>query len=168
MNTRVEQVLNTQINREYHSAYLYLSMCAYFEEENLDGFSNFMRVQYQEEVSHAMKFFDYIIERGGRVKLQPVEAVKTNWNGIIEVFEDTLKHEKYITKCINELLEVAYEEKDYATINMLQWYVAEQVEEEANVSSILQQLKMIDGKGAGLFMLDREMKNRSFVDTTKE
>ncbi len=168
MNKRVEQVLNEQINREYHSAYLYLSMCAYFEEENLDGFSNFMRVQYQEEVSHAMKFFDHIIERGGRVTLQPVAAVKTEWNGVIEVFEDTLKHEKYITKCINDLLEVAYEEKDYATINMLQWYVAEQVEEEASASSILQQLKMIEGKGAGLFMLDREMKNRTFVDTTKQ
>lgn len=168
MNKRVEQVLNEQINREYHSAYLYLSMCAYFEEINLDGFSNFMRVQYKEEVSHAMKFFDHVIERGGRVILQPVEAVKTNWEDIIEVFEDTLKHEKYITQCINNLLEVAYEEKDYATINMLQWYVAEQVEEEANVSSILQQLKMVEGKGAGLFMLDREMKARTFVDTTKE
>lgn len=168
MNKRVEEVLNEQINREYHSAYLYLSMCAYFEEINLDGFSNFMRVQYQEEVSHAMKFFDHVIERGGRVILQPVEAVKTNWEDIIEVFEDTLKHEKYITQCINDLLEVSYEEKDYATINMLQWYVAEQVEEEANVSSILQQLKMIEGKGAGLFMLDREMKARTFVDTTKK
>ncbi len=168
MNKRVEEVLNEQINREYHSAYLYLSMCAYFEEKNLGGFSNFMRVQYQEEVSHAMKFFDHIIERGGRVTLKPVEGVKTDWTDVIEVFEDTLAHEKFITKSINGLLDVAYEEKDYATINMLQWYVAEQVEEEANVSGILEQLKMIEGKGAGLFMLDREMKNRKFVDSTQE
>ncbi len=166
MNKRVEKVLNEQINREYHSAYLYLSMCAYFDSKNLEGFSNFMRVQYQEEVSHAMKFFNHIIERGGRVTLQPISGVKTEWTDVIEVFEDTLAHEKFITKCINELLEVAYEEKDYATINMLQWYVAEQVEEEASVSGILEQLKMIEGKGAGLFMLDREMKARTFVDTT--
>lgn len=168
MNKRVEEVLNDQINREFHSAYLYLSMCAYFEEKNLDGFSNFMRVQYQEEVSHAMKFFDHVIERGGRANLRPIAGVKTDWSDVIEVFEDTLTHERYITKSINGLLDVAYEEKDYATINMLQWYVAEQVEEEANVSSILEQLKMIEGKGAGLFMLDREMKNRTFVDATKE
>ena len=168
MNKRVEQALNEQINKEYHSAYLYLSMCAYFEEKNLSGFSNFMRVQYQEEISHAMKLFDYIIERGGRVNLQPVAEVKTEWTDIIEVFEDTLAHEKFITQSINGLVEIAHEEKDYATINMLQWYVAEQVEEESNVSGLLEQLKMIEGKGAGLFMLDREVKNRVFVDSTKE
>ena len=167
MNKKVEKVLNEQINREYHSAYLYLSMCAYFEDRNLGGFSNFMRVQYQEEISHAMKFFNHIIDRGGRVLLQPIEAVKTDWKDIIEAFEDALAHEKYITKCIDDLLGIAYEEKDYATINMLQWYVAEQVEEEANVSSILEQLKMVEGKGAGLFMLDREMKQRTFVDATQ-
>ena len=97
-----------------------------------------------------------------------MEGVRTEWKDIIEVYEDTLAHEKFITKSINELLEIAYDEKDYATINMLQWYVAEQVEEEANASRILEQLRMVEGKGAGLFMLDREMKARTFVDTTQE
>lgn len=167
MNKRVEKELNDQINREFHSAYLYLSMCAYFEGKNLNGFANFMKVQYQEEVSHAMKFFEYIIDIGGKVELQPIGQVKTKWEDVIEAFEDTYEHEKKITNSINKLLSIAYEEQDYATANMLQWYISEQVEEEANVSGILEQLRMVEGKGAGLFILDREMSARVFVDPTK-
>lgn len=168
MNKKMLKILNEQINKEMHSAHLYLSMNAYLNSKNLPGFSNYMRVQYQEEMSHALKLFDYLLERGEKVKLEKVEAVKIEWKDPIDVFEDTYKHEKFITKSINEILEIAHEVRDYATINMLQWYINEQVEEEAHVSSVLEQLKMVEGKGTGLFMLDREMQNRVFVDSTQE
>ncbi len=167
MDKKMLEVLNNQINKEMYSAYLYLSMSAYFSSKNLPGFANYMRVQSQEEMSHGLKIFDYLLDRGERAVLTEIGAVKTNWDSVIDVFEDTYTHEKFITKSINEVLEVAHEVKDYATINMLQWYINEQVEEEANVSSILEQLKMIEGKGTGLFLLDREMQNRVFIDQTK-
>ncbi|OQY40750.1 MAG: ferritin [Fusobacteriia bacterium 4572_74] len=167
MNKKMLDILNEQINKEVYSAYLYLSMNAYLASKNLPGFANYMRVQYQEEMSHALKLFDYLLERGEKAILAEVAAVKVAWMDPIDVFEDTYEHEKFITRSIDEVLGVAHEVKDYATINMLQWYINEQVEEEANVSSILEQLKMIEGKGTGLFMLDREMQNRVFVDSTQ-
>ncbi len=167
MNKRIEDALNEQINREFYSAYLYLSMSAYFEEKNLKGFANYMRIQYQEEVSHAMKIFDFIIERGGRALLKPIEGVKVDWKDAIEIFEDTCKHERFITESINTLVDISYEDRDHATVNMLQWFVKEQIEEEATPQGILEQLKMIEGKGAGLFMIDRELLNRTFVDSTQ-
>jgi len=150
-----------------YSANLYLSMNAYFTSKNLPGFANYMRVQYQEEMSHALKLFDYLLERGERAILTKIEAVKIEWEGPIDVLEDTYKHEQFITQSINDVLGVAHEVKDYATINMLQWYINEQVEEEAHVSAVLEQLKMVEGKGTGLFMLDREMQTRVFVDSTQ-
>ena len=167
LNKRIEEELNKQINAEIWSAYLYLSMSAYFENKNLSGFANWMRVQYQEELTHALKILDYVNERGGRVILQPVEEVKTEWRDTVEVFEDTLKHEQHVTGLINNLVNVAIEEKDHATNNMLQWFVSEQVEEEAAANEILQQLKMLQGKEEGVFMLDRELKQRVFVDETQ-
>lgn len=167
MNKKMLDVLNEQINKEMYSAYLYLSMNAYLASKNLPGFANYMRVQYQEEMTHALKLFDYLLERGEVVMLAKIAAVKIEWENPIDVFEDTYEHEKFITESINDVLGVAHDVKDYATINMLQWYINEQVEEEANVSSILEQLKMIEGKGTGLFMLDREMQNRVFVDSTQ-
>lgn len=167
MNKKMLEFLNKQINKEMYSAYLYLSMNAYLASKNLPGFANYMRVQYQEEMSHALKIFDYLLERGEVVLLDKIAPVKVEWKDSIDVFKDTYKHEKFITESINEVLGVAHEVKDYATINMLQWFINEQVEEEANVSSVLEQLKMIDGKGTGLFMLDREMQNRIFVDSTQ-
>jgi ferritin len=167
MNKKMLEILNKQINKEMYSAYLYLSMNAYLASKNLSGFANYMRVQYQEEMSHALKMFDYLLERGEIVTLTKIESVKVEWADPIDVFKDTYKHEKFITESINEVLGIAHEVKDYATINMLQWYINEQVEEEANISSILEQLKMIEGKGAGLFMLDREMQSRVFVDSTQ-
>jgi ferritin len=127
-----------------------------------------MKVQYQEEISHVLKFFDYVNERGGRVLLKPVDAVKTDWEDEIEVFDDTLKHEQKVTGLINNLVNIALEEKDHATHNMLQWYVSEQVEEESSVDKILQQLKMLEGNKHGLLMLDRELKQRTFIDATNQ
>ncbi len=167
LTKKMEKALNEQINAEVWSAYLYLSMSAYFESKNLPGFANWMRVQWQEELSHTLKFFDYINERGGRVILEPIDAVQTDWVSPLEAFEDTLKHERHVSSLINNLVNIAIEEKDHATNNMLQWYVAEQVEEEANAESLVEQIKMIGGQGHGMLMLDRELKARSFVDETK-
>lgn len=168
LNKKVETALNEQVNAEIWSAYLYLSMSAYFEDQNLSGFANWMRVQWQEEISHALKIFDYINERGGRVMLKPIDAVKTDWSSPVEAFEETLEHERHVTRLIHNLVDIAIEEKDHATNNMLQWFVAEQVEEEDNAETLLEQLKMIGGKGHGMLMLDRELKSRTFVDETQE
>ena len=160
---KLEVELNKQLNAEMYSAYLYLSMAAYLSSKNLSGFANWMKIQFEEEQSHAMKLYQYIIDRGGRVYFDSIDAPQTEWESIIAVFEDVLVHEEKITAMINELVNTAIEEKDHATVNLLQWFVSEQVEEEANVSDILDQLKLIEGKGAGLFMLDREAKQRIFV-----
>lgn len=159
----MEQALNEQINAEFYSAYLYLSMSAWCENKNLKGFANWLRVQYQEETAHALKLLDYIHERNGTVVLEKIEAPSDNWQDIIDVFQNVLKHEQHVTSLINNLVQISIEEKDYATYNMLQWFVNEQVEEEANASEILEQLKMFEGKGAPLFMLDKELKQRVFV-----
>ncbi|MBI9037614.1 MAG: ferritin [Bacteroidales bacterium] len=166
ISKKIEKEINEQINAEFWSAYLYLSMSAYFVSKNLPGFANWMQVQYQEEISHALKFFNYLNERGGRVNLKPIEAVKTEWDNEIEVFQETLKHEQHVTFLINNLVNSAIEEKDHASNNMLQWYVSEQVEEEANVDEILQQLILLEGNKFGLLMLDRELRQRTFVDET--
>jgi len=166
ISKKIEKEINEQINAEFWSAYLYLSMSAYFVSKNLPGFANWMQVQYQEEISHALKFFDYLNERGGRVNLKPIEAVKNEWNDEIEVFQETLEHEQHVTHLINNLVNSAIEEKDHASNNMLQWYVSEQVEEEANVDEILQQLILLEGNKFGLLMLDRELRQRTFVDET--
>ena len=163
LNKRLEIELNKQVNAELYSAYLYLSMSSYLASMNLNGFSNWMKIQFEEEQAHGMKIFQYILDRGGSVILDKIEAPKTSWNGIIDIFEEVLAHEQKITALINDLINVAYEEKDHATVAELQWFVTEQVEEEAGVSDIIDQLNMIEGKGAGLFMLDREMKTRVFT-----
>jgi ferritin len=164
LTKKIEESLNKEVNAEFYSAYLYLSMSAYFERQNMKGFANWMKVQYQEELAHALHIVDYINGRGGRVKLVAITAPKHDWKNSIEVFTDTLKHEVTVTDQINELVDISLKEKDHATVNILQWFVSEQVEEEANVSEILQQLKIIEGKGPGLFMIDRELKMRVFVD----
>jgi len=166
ISKKIEKEINEQINAEFWSAYLYLSMSAYFVSKNLPGFANWMQIQYQEEISHALKFFNYLNERGGRVILTPIKEVKKEWKDEIEVFQETLKHEQHVTFLINNLVNLAIEEKDHASNNMLQWYVSEQVEEEANVDEILQQLVLLEGNKFGLLMLDRELKQRTFVDET--
>lgn len=167
---KMEKALNEQVNAEMYSAYLYLSMSAWAELHNLRGFANWLRVQYLEETAHALKIFDYILERGGQVELKKIEKPDNTWKDIIEVFEQVYKHEQHVTSLINNLVSIAIEEKDYATNNMLQWFVNEQVEEEASALEILDQLKLFDGKGAPLFMMDRELKQRVFtpIDTADE
>lgn len=168
LSKRLEEELNKQVNAELYSAYLYLSMSAYFADQNLNGFANWMYVQFQEEQAHAMKFFNYIIDRGGKVQLMQIDEPKTEWKNIVEVFEETFAHEQKVTSLINNLVDIASEEKDHATFNMLQWFVEEQVEEEASASEILEQVKILEGRGAGLFMLDREMKQRKFTPLEAE
>ncbi|MGE4586421.1 MAG: ferritin [Mangrovibacterium sp.] len=164
----VLKAMNDQINAEISSAYLYLSMSAWFEKEGLPGFANWMKVQYQEELTHAMKFFDYIHERNGRVLLQPVAGVETEFEDIILVFEKTLAHEQKVTALIDNLMDVAIAAKDHASQSFLQWFVDEQVEEEASVNSILDSLRLINGQGNGVFMMDRELSSRTFTDETAE
>lgn len=163
----VLKALNDQINAEIHSAYLYLSMSAWFEAKGLGGFANWMKVQYQEELTHAMKFFDYVHERSGRVILEPIAGVQTEFESIIDAYEKTLEHEQKVTALINNLVDVAMAANDHATQSFLQWFVDEQVEEEKNVNQILDDLRLINGQGNGLFMMNRELASRVFTDETK-
>ncbi len=167
ISKKVEQVLNQQINAEFWSAYLYLSMSNYFNANGMPGFSNWMKVQFEEETFHALKMMDFVNERGGRVILQPISEVPSEWEGVLHAYEETLKHEEKVTKLINECVDVAIAEKDHASVNFLKWFVDEQVEEEAGVGEILDQLKMFDCKGQGLYMLDKEFKARSFSPPTE-
>ncbi|MBC7109727.1 MAG: ferritin [Archaeoglobi archaeon] len=168
MNEKVLNALNRQINAELYSAYLYLSMAAYFGFEGLKGFANWMRVQAQEELMHAMKIFDYVNERGGRVKLEAIEAPPSEWRNPLEVFESVLSHEKKVTSMINGLVELSMEEKDHATYNFLQWFVAEQVEEEASADEIRRQLELIGDDRRALLMIDRELAQRKFTAQTSQ
>ena len=163
ISKKMEEALNGQLNAELYSAYLYLSMAAYFESADLAGFANWMRVQNAEERFHAMKFYDYIIERGGRVILRPIEAPPSDWDRPLAVFEATLTHEQKVTGLINDLIDVARGQKDNASEFFLQWFVNEQVEEEDNVSKVLGQLRLIKDSPQALFMLDKEMGQRVFT-----
>jgi len=167
LKEKMLNALNEQINAEQYSAFLYLSMSAYLQEKGLPGFANWMYVQYQEELSHANKFFNYIVERGSKVEIKAIKQMPNTWDGIIDIYEATQEHEQLVTGLINDLMEIAIEEKDHATQSFLQWFVDEQVEEEANVQEILDTLKLINGQGNGIFMLDREMRQRTFVDETQ-
>ena len=141
-------------------------MSAWFSEKGLPGFANWMYIQFQEEMTHANKFFKYITERGGKVELKAIAQMPTEFDGIIDVFEKTQEHEQHVTALINNLVDVAIAERDHAAQSFLKWFVDEQVEEEANVQEILDTLKLINGQGNGIFMLDREMRQRVFVDST--
>ncbi len=160
----IEKAINQQINAEFHSAYLYLSMSSWLQSVGMAGCANWMKVQYQEELAHATHFFDYVLERGGRVTLAPIAEVTVDFKSVMHVFEETLKHEINVTGLINNLMDVAIKESDHATKSFLQWFVDEQVEEEANVEQILNNLKLINGEGQGLLMMDREMQSRVFVN----
>lgn len=161
------KALNEQINAEQYSSLLYLSMSAYFSNMGLPGFANWMYIQFQEEMTHANKFFKYVIERGGKVELKSIAQMPVDFNGVIDVFEKTQLHEQHVTSLINNFVDVAIEERDHACQSFLKWFVDEQVEEEANVQEILDTLKLINGQGNGIFMLDREMRQRVFVDSTQ-
>jgi len=163
---KMQNALNDQINAEYYSSYLYLSMSAYFQSISLSGFAHWMRIQAQEELMHAMKFYDFVNERGGRVTLKLIEGPQTEWDSPIAIFEHVLKHEQGVTGLINNLVNLAHEEKDHATNIFLQWFVTEQVEEESTAADVLHKLNLTHGEGSGLFMMDREMAQRIFVPPT--
>jgi ferritin len=156
----MEEALNKQVNREYYSAYLYLAMSAYFETVSLKGFAKWMRVQSKEERAHAEKIYDYIIARGGKVELGAIEAPKAKWTSAGKVFEESYAHEQKVTGMIHALVDLAMKEKDYATIEMLQWFIREQVEEEANAFDILSQIKIVGDVPGHLFYLDHHLGKR--------
>jgi len=165
MNQKVELALNEQINAELHSAYLYLSMSSWFDSTGLRGFANWERIQAMEERDHALKIFDYVITRGGRAVMTQIDAPQSEWKDAKDAFETQLAHEQKVTSLINNLVDLSISEKDHATGNFLQWFVNEQVEEEDNARTILEQLKMISQeKGAGLlYMLDKELAARTYT-----
>ncbi len=163
LSKKMEDALNGQINAELYSAYLYLSMSADFQSKNLRGFANWMRVQAQEEMVHAMKIYDHVNERGGRVALKPVDGPPTEWALPLAAFEDAYKHEQKVTGLINDLVSLASSEGDNAANIFLQWFVTEQVEEEASADEVVQKLKLIGDSGNGLFMLDQELAQRIFT-----
>ena len=160
LSKKLESAINDQIQRELASAYIYLSMAAYFEANTFPGFANWMRIQFHEEQFHAFKFFDYVYDRGGEVQLQPIEGPPIEFDSPIAIFEQTLAHEQFVTRHIHELYELAQEEKDYPSQILLQWFIDEQVEEEKNAGDILDMLKMIKGNPHALLMLDRDYGSR--------
>lgn len=160
----VQDALNEQINAELYSEYLYLSMAAYFEDEGLPGFATWMRAQADEERAHAMRIYDYIHERDGRVELDAIESPPSEWSGAKEAFEDAYDHEVEISRMIDDLVELAREQNDNATENMLQWFVAEQVEEEATAQEIVDKLRHVGEDGTGLMMVDQELGQRQSGD----
>ncbi len=166
LNQKVEKLMNEQINAEFYSAFLYLSMSAYFERMNLPGLANWTYVQYLEETTHALKFFKYVNERGGNVRLATIKEPPVEWKSPLHVFQEIYKHEQHVTALINNLVDASIQEKDHASNNMLQWYVAEQVEEEANAQLIMGHLERIGESKDGLFMLDKELSARTFNDAT--
>ena len=165
MDKRLEDAINDQLNFEFESAHVYLAMAGYIATLGLEGFESWMYVQYEEEISHARKFIDYINERGGRVRIKGFETPRNDFDSLLEVLEVSLGHEKLVTSKINNLMKIAYEVQDYAAISFLQWYVTEQVEEEDNFSKLIDKVKLV--KDAGLYHLDKEVGTRVFVPIAK-
>lgn len=163
MNEKMRNALNEQINAEFYSSYLYLSMASYFRRINFDGFARWMEVQALEEITHAMKFFDFVNDRGGKVDLKPIEGPPVSWESPLAAFEAVYKHEVTVTGLIYNLANIAAEEKDHATGNLLQWFINEQVEEESSADTIVQKLKLIGGDGGNLYLLDQELGQRAFT-----
>lgn len=161
----MQQAMNDQINAEMYSSYLYLSMEAYFQSISLNGFAAWMRAQVQEELMHAMKFYDFVHERGGQVTLESIAKPETTWASPLAAFEAILKHEQHVTSLINDLVDLAISEKDHASNIFLQWFVTEQVEEEASVGEVVEKLRLIQDNPSGLFMVDAEMGKRVFTIT---
>ena len=159
----LEKALNEQLNFELYSAYIYYSMAAYFESVDLPGFANWMQIQYQEELFHVQKFFDFINERDGRVTLGGVDAPQHEWESPLAAFQNAYEHEKIVSKRIHELVDLSRQEKDHAVESFLDWFVTEQVEEEASTRAIAQQLKFLGEDRTGLFMVDRELATRVFT-----
>ncbi len=167
LSKNMEGAINRQINAEMWSSYIYLSMAAYFESTGLAGCAHWMEQQAQEELFHAMKMYRFVNERGGRVLLEPIPAVPREWDSALAVFQETLAHERKVTGLINELVNLALDERDHATNIFLQWFVSEQVEEEATAGAIVDKLKLIGSDANGLFTLDRDLSARVFTPPAK-
>lgn len=164
LSQAMQDAINEQIKNEFYSAYMYLSMAAYFQEKNLPGFTTWLRVQFQEEQAHALKFYDHVLERGGRVELKALPQPPTEWKSNLEAFQHVLEHEQHVTALIHKLYETALAEKDYPAQVLLQWYINEQVEEEKNATEIVENLKMIDARGTAVLMLDHRLGKRGEED----
>lgn len=163
LSEKLVNAINDQIQFEYYSAFTYKAMQAFFEAEDLAGMANWMNIQFQEEMDHAEKMFHFVCETGGKVELKVLDAPRNEYDSILEVFEVTLKHEQEVTARINNLMNLAQEEKNHVAQIFLQWFVTEQIEEEANVGQIIAKLKRIKDDGRGLMMIDQELEKRSAV-----
>ena len=161
LSKKLEKALNDHVQAEMASAYLYLSMSSWFRERNLNGFASWMNFQVQEELAHAVKFYDYIHDRGGKIELKALPAPQNSWKSPLEVFQHTYEHEQKVTGLINDLCELAASEKDNATRVLLNWFITEQVEEEATAQDVVEKLKMVEDHPGGIYMLDKEMAGRS-------
>ena len=166
ISEKIQNILNEQINKEFYSAYLYLAMSAHFDEMGLKGFADWTKVQAREEVDHGMILFDYIIDRQGRVSLRQIEMPEENFGNPLEVFEKIYAHEKYVTDSINCVANMTDEECDLTTRYFINWYISEQVEEEANVDEIIKKLKMFGSEKAALYHLDKELGSREYKQHT--
>lgn len=160
LSKTMQDAINDQIQKEYHSSYLYLAMAAYCETSNLPGSARWMRVQSQEELSHALKLYDHVVDRGGRVTLQAIPQPPAEYKSALDVFEKVLAHEQLVTASIHKLYALALKENDYAAQVMLQWFVTEQVEEEKSAGEVVEQMKMVGDSKNGLLMLDRGLGKR--------
>ena len=163
ISKRLEDAINAQINAEMWSAYLYLSMSAYCHDKGYSGMANWFSIQFKEEQDHAQIFYNYLISRGGRVILKAIDAVDTEWTSPLAAFEATYKHEQHVTSLINNLMHIAVEENDFAAQSRLQWFIDEQVEEEENAVEIINKLRMLEGNGYGMYMLDQELAARVYA-----
>ena len=161
LSKTMQDALNAQMQREFYSSYLYLAMAGHFENISLSGFANWMNLQADEERMHAMKFYNFIVERGGEIELGQIDKPPRNWDSPLKAFEATLEHEEYITRNIHELVDLSLKEKDHAAHSFLQFFVDEQVEEEDSVNTILGKLRLVEKSGGGMFMLDNELGGRS-------
>lgn len=160
LKDNIQFAINDQIQAEFESAYLYLAMSGYMEAQGFQGFGHWLRIQWQEETMHAMKFFDFLLRRGGKVELRPIAAAKPNFGTPLQVFESVLQHEQHITSRIHRLYSLAVSEKDYALQSLLHWFIDEQVEEEDNAGQIIDKLRLIGDSGSNLYLLDQELKQR--------
>jgi ferritin len=168
ISKKLQDAFNEQINKELYSEYLYLSMAAYFDSISLPGCANFMKVQVQEERFHAMKMFDFVNERGGRVELKEIKKPQVEFSSAMAAFDMSYKHEQFVSKSINQLMDIAISENDHATKSFLNWFVDEQVEEEDSMDTIVNKFKLIGGQGHGLLMIDNELGARIFNPPVKE
>lgn len=163
LNEQMGEAINEQINAELYSAYLYMSMMAHFEAQGLKGLANWMRIQSLEETTHAYKLYDYVIERGSKVQLKTIAAPPTEWPSALAAFEQVAEHEALVTGLINKLMDMALELRDHATVSFLQWFIDEQVEEEASAGDLVNKLQLIGNNPQALFMLDKELDARVFT-----